>query len=275
MTRGSEAAGVPRDAIRVRGPPPRCSALAPPLRWPEAERPSLGSERSYDCLERPRVTRRSTARSAWCTASYTGTCYASTAETDIEHIVAASEAHDSVLCARDAETRARFARDLRNLTLALPDGEPSTEVRQGRRRVGPRPQPMLVTDDRSDRQTLAARIGERAAADADRARSRAVPGTPCAITVADTATAGSVKVLAFSSLVSSIGSSLADLSSLLDPPASLPRSPFTVPAGACHAGAAIGAPSIASSARSPHFRARGTRPRTAPSRGASCTARSC
>ena len=51
---------------------------------------------------------------------YTGTCFASTADTDIEHIVAASEAHDSGLCAADAETKARFARDLRNLTLASP-----------------------------------------------------------------------------------------------------------------------------------------------------------
>ena len=51
---------------------------------------------------------------------HTGACFASTSETDIEHIVAASEAHDSGLCARDAETRARFARDLRNLTLASP-----------------------------------------------------------------------------------------------------------------------------------------------------------
>ena len=51
---------------------------------------------------------------------YTGTCFASTRETDIEHIVAASEAHDSGLCARDPEIKARFARDLRNLTLASP-----------------------------------------------------------------------------------------------------------------------------------------------------------
>ena len=51
---------------------------------------------------------------------YTGTCFASTTETDIEHIVAASEAHDSGLCAQDAETRARFARDRRNLTLTSP-----------------------------------------------------------------------------------------------------------------------------------------------------------
>ena len=51
---------------------------------------------------------------------YTGTCFGSTGETDIEHIVAASEAHDSGLCARDRATRTRFATDLRNLTLAAP-----------------------------------------------------------------------------------------------------------------------------------------------------------
>ena len=51
---------------------------------------------------------------------YTGTCFGSTRDTDIEHIVAASEAHDSGLCARDRRTQARFARDLRNLTLASP-----------------------------------------------------------------------------------------------------------------------------------------------------------
>lgn len=53
-------------------------------------------------------------------APYTGACFASTSDTDIEHIVAASEAHDSGLCAADAATKARFARDLRNLTLASP-----------------------------------------------------------------------------------------------------------------------------------------------------------
>ena len=51
---------------------------------------------------------------------YTHTCFASARETDIEHIVATSEAHDSGLCARDRATRARFASDLRNLTLASP-----------------------------------------------------------------------------------------------------------------------------------------------------------
>ena len=51
---------------------------------------------------------------------YTGTCFAFTDETDIEHIVATSEAHDSGLCPADRATRSRFATDLRNLTLASP-----------------------------------------------------------------------------------------------------------------------------------------------------------
>ena len=51
---------------------------------------------------------------------YTGTCFASTGETDIEHMVATSEAHDSGLCGASAETKAAFATDLLNLTLASP-----------------------------------------------------------------------------------------------------------------------------------------------------------
>ena len=51
---------------------------------------------------------------------YTGRCFNSIRETDIEHIVARSEAHDSGLCAADADTRRSFARDLLNLTLAGP-----------------------------------------------------------------------------------------------------------------------------------------------------------
>ena len=51
---------------------------------------------------------------------YTGRCFGSTKETDIEHIVATSEAHDSGLCAADRATRRRFAQDVRNLTLASP-----------------------------------------------------------------------------------------------------------------------------------------------------------
>lgn len=51
---------------------------------------------------------------------YTGTWFDSTSETDIEHIVARSEAHDSGLCAADRATRRQFASDLINLTLASP-----------------------------------------------------------------------------------------------------------------------------------------------------------
>ncbi len=51
---------------------------------------------------------------------YTGTCFNSRFDTDIEHIVATSEAHDSGLCAEDRRTRMKFASDLRNLTLASP-----------------------------------------------------------------------------------------------------------------------------------------------------------
>ena len=49
-----------------------------------------------------------------------GTWFASTSETDIEHIIARSEAHDSGLCAADADTRRQFSADLLNLTLASP-----------------------------------------------------------------------------------------------------------------------------------------------------------
>ena len=51
---------------------------------------------------------------------YTGTWFESIKETDIEHLVARSEAHDSGLCAATAATRKKFASDLLNLTLASP-----------------------------------------------------------------------------------------------------------------------------------------------------------
>ena len=51
---------------------------------------------------------------------YTGQCFGSARETDIEHIVPLSEAHDSGLCSASAATKARFARDVLNLTLASP-----------------------------------------------------------------------------------------------------------------------------------------------------------
>ncbi len=51
---------------------------------------------------------------------YTGTCFDSPGETDIEHVVARSEAHDSGLCGASRATRRAFARDRLNLTLASP-----------------------------------------------------------------------------------------------------------------------------------------------------------
>ena len=75
---------------------------------------------------------------------YTCETFDSTRETDIEHIVARSEAHDSGLCAADADTR----RALR-VGPAQPDAgdariEPQREVRQGRRRVVSRGERLLV-----------------------------------------------------------------------------------------------------------------------------------
>lgn len=52
---------------------------------------------------------------------YTLERFDSIKETDIEHIVPRSEAHDSGLCARSKDARRGFARDLFNLTLASPE----------------------------------------------------------------------------------------------------------------------------------------------------------
>lgn len=52
---------------------------------------------------------------------YEARIFASSTETDIEHIVAAAEAHDSGLCGRTVEEKTAFANDLNNLTLASPD----------------------------------------------------------------------------------------------------------------------------------------------------------
>ena len=51
---------------------------------------------------------------------YDGTRFSSLRESDIEHVVAVSEAHDSGLCAASNDVRRRFASDLDNLTLATP-----------------------------------------------------------------------------------------------------------------------------------------------------------
>jgi len=51
---------------------------------------------------------------------YTGQWFASDTETDIEHMVARSEAHDSGMCSRPAAEKRAFANDLLNLTLSEP-----------------------------------------------------------------------------------------------------------------------------------------------------------
>ena len=66
------------------------------------------------------VEDRITAQLGGVYGPYSGRWFASDTETDIEHMVARSEAHDSGLCAADDATRRAFARDLLNLTLAAP-----------------------------------------------------------------------------------------------------------------------------------------------------------
>jgi hypothetical protein len=52
---------------------------------------------------------------------YTGRYFESDRETDIEHIVASSEGHNSGLCSASSKTRKEFATDPLNLTLASPN----------------------------------------------------------------------------------------------------------------------------------------------------------
>ena len=66
------------------------------------------------------VERRIADRLGGYIGPYTGRRFSGPRDTDIEHMVAVSEAHDSGLCAADAATRRRFASDLLNLTLAGP-----------------------------------------------------------------------------------------------------------------------------------------------------------
>ena len=52
---------------------------------------------------------------------YTCETFRALNETDIEHIVARSEAHDSGLCAASTEIKRQFSSDVRNMTLSAPD----------------------------------------------------------------------------------------------------------------------------------------------------------
>ena len=62
---------------------------------------------------------------------YTGMCFTSTRETDIEHIVARSEAHDSGLCAADAETRQAIRPRPAQPDAGQPTGQSKLQERQG------------------------------------------------------------------------------------------------------------------------------------------------
>ena len=52
---------------------------------------------------------------------YTGRCFESDRDTQIEHIVAINEGHHSGMCTAGIETKRTFAGDLLNLTLAAPE----------------------------------------------------------------------------------------------------------------------------------------------------------
>ena len=75
---------------------------------------------SDDYRYSPSVEPRIVAAQGGIYGPYTGTWFETIKETDIEHIVARSEAHDSGLCAANAATRSEFASDILNLTLASP-----------------------------------------------------------------------------------------------------------------------------------------------------------
>ena len=78
------------------------------------------SYHSQDYRYPPSVEDQIVERQGGIYSPYTGTEFSSTRETDIEHIVARSEAHDSGLCSRTRDVRLAFSRDLDNLTLAAP-----------------------------------------------------------------------------------------------------------------------------------------------------------
>ena len=78
--------------------------------------PYASSEYSYPQSVEPRIA----DRLGGVYSPYTCETFGALNETDIEHIVARSEAHDSGLCATSPERKSAFARDMRNLTLSAP-----------------------------------------------------------------------------------------------------------------------------------------------------------
>ncbi|MYF41188.1 MAG: DUF1524 domain-containing protein [Rhodothermaceae bacterium] len=80
-----------------------------------------GEYNSRDYSYSPTVEASIINRQGGIYSPYNLECFQDRGETDIEHIVARSEAHDSGLCAASVMTRKRFAQDLDNLTLAAPN----------------------------------------------------------------------------------------------------------------------------------------------------------
>ena len=79
--------------------------------------PYEASEYSYSQSVEPQIT----DSLGGVYSPYTCEPFEALSETDIEHIVARSEAHDSSLCAAPQERKREFASDIRNLTLSARD----------------------------------------------------------------------------------------------------------------------------------------------------------
>ena len=139
---------------------------------------------------------------------YTGRWFGSKRETDIEHIVARSEAHDSGLCRADRATRRRFSKDLRNLTLAAPsvnrnqkrdhdaaDWLPPMNGCWFAARVINVKRAYGLTVDRRERDALARTLADCADTDIDMTPSRTVPATPGARTPGTAGAASNADVL--------------------------------------------------------------------------------
>ena len=61
--------------------------------------------------------------------AYENRCFDTYKDVDVEHLVARKEAHDSGLCAADAQTKINFTNDLENIALASPSVNRSKAAR--------------------------------------------------------------------------------------------------------------------------------------------------
>ena len=126
------AATSTSEPTAARAPTPAPLATAQPITTPPAQPASLwrgitvapenrcSPYDSDDYRYAPSVEPKIVDAQGGIYGPYTGTWFNRVKDTDIEHIVARSEAHDSGLCAASPTTRDEFASDLLNLTLASP-----------------------------------------------------------------------------------------------------------------------------------------------------------